>query len=253
MYLWSHSLLLDMYILIFMSKVSSITIGTTCLYFHPHFQALYMKYMIALSWKSFYSFILFKVFQTDVASAISKISISFQKNNGCNFSEILIMIAHNLLELLIVLVLNSVQIFINSSILNSSLHKKYAKFIQSKNKLLPLCDFFLYITNTLIQKIYSILFLYVYLTDQFNNIFLDVWTFLLSLKPSHQYNHKNQNYDIIQKAPSYEESIWFSIWYTNWMFKRIILLCLNQICWLIFLKFRLIKLYWGLLLKKLKI
>jgi hypothetical protein len=153
-----------MYILIFVSKISSVTVGTTCYDFHPYFQTLNMKYMITLSWKPFYSFILLKVFQADVASAKSKISISFQEDHCCYFSEILVMIAHNLLELLIVLV-KSVQIFINCSILNSSLHKIYTKFIQSKNKLLPLSDFFLDISYSLVKKIYSILFLNVNLSD----------------------------------------------------------------------------------------
>ena len=88
-----------------MSKISSVTVGTARNDFHPNLQTLDVKYMITLSWKSFYSLILFKVFQADITSSESKISISFKKNHCCDLPEVLIVIAHDLLKLLIVLVL----------------------------------------------------------------------------------------------------------------------------------------------------
>ena len=159
------------------------------------------------------------------------------------------MIAHNLLELLIILVLKREKVFINSSIQYSFLHKKYSEFIQCQNKLLSLADFFLYITYTLIKKIYSILLLDIYLSNQLYNVFFYLWAFLLNFEPCHQNNHEYKDYYIIQKTPRNEKCIWLGTRNACFIFWKSV--CMFYILRFISLSFGLINLYSILWLKEL--
>jgi hypothetical protein len=82
---------------ILMAEIAPQAIWATSLNLKPHFQTLYVEYVVAFPREPFNSLMLLEVLQANVASAESHVSVSFQENNCGNFSKVLVVILPDLL------------------------------------------------------------------------------------------------------------------------------------------------------------